>query len=258
VITWLLGILIVAGTMALALAGMRYVRRVAPESALEPHREARGAIFGVVGAAYAVLLAFVVVAAWEHYDAADRQVDLEANAVGMLFGQIQALPSPTREALERDIGAYAQTVVDREWPAMADGRASPEAWAAYRKLWHGLQQYRPADAQERAWYDQAIAQLARLDNERGLRLASSRAALPTVLWVMLVLGAALTICFGYLVAVTPVRVHALMIAALSAMLALILFTVVALERPFGHLVPIEPDAFRDLVSFINEWIRTAG
>lgn len=253
---WASGLAVVVSAAALALAGMFAVRHAVPFAALAPTRDAAGALYSVLGAAYAVLLAFVVVAAWDHYDAADRRVDTEANSLGMLFGQVQALPPPVRNALEADIRSYAVTVVEKEWPAMAHGRAAPEAWVAYRTLWRRLQTYTPATPQEGVWYEAAIQQLTRLDDLRGLRLASSRVALPRVLWVVLALGGAITVGFSYLVAVSSARTETAMVVALAAMLALILFTVVALERPFG-LVPIKPDAFHDLIGFFDSWMRRA-
>ena len=65
---------------------------------------------------------------------------------------------------------------------------------------------------------------------------------------MLVLGGATTVCFTYLLGVKTEWLHVVMIAAYTLVLALILFTIGALDYPFDGIAQVSPDAFEDALS----------
>ena len=65
--TWLLGLAIVGVSVLVAHVGLRLVRHAVPLPVHETQHEVGGFIIGVMGAIYAVLLAFVVVAVWDEF-----------------------------------------------------------------------------------------------------------------------------------------------------------------------------------------------
>ena len=67
--------------------------------------------------------------------------------------------------------------------------------------------------------------------------------IPVILWVVLVIGGAVTVGFTYLFGLENTRVHRLMIAALAGVIALVLFTIGALEYPFSGGARVGPGAF---------------
>jgi hypothetical protein len=72
---------VVGGTCLVALAGLEVVQRLVPATSRQPHNDVAGFIYAALGVIYAVLLALVVIAVWEEYDAASVTVEQEANAV---------------------------------------------------------------------------------------------------------------------------------------------------------------------------------
>src|SRR5579859_7471487 len=65
----------------LSVLGLYVVRRLVPLAKLKENHEVAGFTFGVVGAFYGLLLAFVIVAAWERFDRANEQVQSEGMAL---------------------------------------------------------------------------------------------------------------------------------------------------------------------------------
>ena len=61
---------------------------------LELHNDVAGFIYAALGVIYAVLLALVVIAVWEKYQAADETVEQEANAIAEIFWLAHRLPEP--------------------------------------------------------------------------------------------------------------------------------------------------------------------
>ena len=87
-----------------------------------------------------------------------------------------------REELETNLRSYVRIVVEKEWPAMAEGKSSADAWDAYNRLWQTYYRFSPQDEDERIWYSQSLTRLNQLGDQRRLRLLSSQSAgLPAVI-----------------------------------------------------------------------------
>src|SRR5215203_3541573 len=104
-----------------SLIGLVLVRRLAPIEQLAQHTDVAGYVYAVVGVIYAVVLALVVIAAWEEYRDAREAVADEASAVLNLARAANGWPAGDRDEVESALIAYARKVVDDEWPAMARG-----------------------------------------------------------------------------------------------------------------------------------------
>jgi hypothetical protein len=89
-----------------------------------------------------------------------------------------------------------------------------------------------------------------LGHARRERLLFAGEGLPTILWVVLILGGVITVCFTYLFGLENTLVHLLMVAALAMIISLSLFTVAALDYPFKGDIRIHPAAYeQDLERF---------
>jgi hypothetical protein len=66
---------VVGGTCLVALAGLEVVERLVPATSRQPYNDVAGFIYAALGVIYAVLLALVVIAVWEEYDAAGETVE---------------------------------------------------------------------------------------------------------------------------------------------------------------------------------------
>ena len=92
-------------------------------------------------------------------------------------------------------------------------------------------------------YEQGLESVHDLADARRTRLVEAEEGIPTVLWVVLVVGGIVTIGFTYLFGLENTRVHRLMVGALAGVIALALFTIGALEYPFSGGARVDPGAF---------------
>src|SRR5688572_13514221 len=72
---------VILAAVIAALLGLTIVRRTVPHDRLARHTDIAGYVYAVIGVIYAVILAQVVIAAWEQYRDARAVADDEANAV---------------------------------------------------------------------------------------------------------------------------------------------------------------------------------
>lgn len=251
--TWLLGILLVGALPALAVGGAILVRRAVGPEVLERHNEVAGFIYAVVGVVYAVLLGFSAIIVWEQFRHAQQGIEGEANALASLYRDAQVFPPEVRKEVEVWLRAYARVVVEKEWPAMAEGKSSPEAWQAYNQLWRTYHDFKPQDEHQRAWYSASLQRLNELGDQRRDRLLSIRSGVPGVIWAVLLGAGAITIGFSFFFGTRNAWAQGLMTAGLAVTIGVVLLSIVALERPFAGFTRVGPEAFHQLVDIFDQW-----
>ncbi|MDQ4126413.1 MAG: DUF4239 domain-containing protein [Actinomycetota bacterium] len=237
------GVLTVCAAILAAVAGLEAVQRVVPSALRQEHNDVAGFIYAVVGVVYAVLLALVVIAAWEEHEAAKATVGNEANELAEIFWLAHHFPDPEDHRLQELARSYGRVVVEEEWPLMERGRSSPQAWALLdemRLVVHEVAVRTPAD---QVLFEEGLDRVHELADARRLRLVEADEGIPAVLWAVLVFGGLVTVGFTYLFGLENTWSHRLMVAAVAGVIALVLFTIGNLEYPFYGGTRIGPEAF---------------
>lgn len=243
---------IVLVTVVVSLIGLVLVRRAAPPKSLAKHTDVAGYIYAVVGVIYAVILAFVVIAAWEEHRDAQAAAAAEASAVLNLARMANGWPAEDRTIVEAALVGYARQVVDVEWPAMSRGDFAPTtATITVNRLWQALNEADETAATKGASYEAAWLQLEALSEARRNRLLLGQDGLPMSMMVILIVGAVVTVAFTYLFAVDDSRIQALMTASLTLLIALLLLLQYQLGMPFQGDSAIEPTAMELVLAEID-------
>jgi protein-S-isoprenylcysteine O-methyltransferase Ste14 len=230
-----------------AVVGLLLVQRLVPPERREVHNDVAGFIYAVLGVAYAVLLAFVVIAVWQDYKTAQTTAESEANELAGVYFLASQLPEPQRTRLQDLARRYARVVVEEEWPMMEQGQTSPRADSLLRQLRLELLQFDPRTRGEQVLYERGLTNLHDAIDARRSRLLEVREGIPNLLWVVLVLGGVITVSFTYLFGLKSNLAHALMVAALTLVICAILFTIGEFNNPFSGVVEIRPDAFKEML-----------
>jgi Protein of unknown function (DUF4239) len=228
-----------------AVVGLVLVQHLVPPDRREGQNDVAGFIFAVLGVAYAVLLAFVVIAVWQDYNTAQTNVESEAHELAGVYFLASRLPEPEGTRIQDLARTYARVVVEEEWPMMEQGQTSPRADSLVRQLRWELLQFDPRTEGEQVLYELGQTQLHDALDARRSRLLEVREGIPNLLWVVLVVGGVITVSFTYLFGLKSNLAHALMVAALTLLICGILFTIGEFNNPFSGVVGIRPDAFRE-------------
>jgi hypothetical protein len=242
---------VVGGTCLLALAGLEVVQRLVPATSRQRHNDVAGFIYAALGVIYAVLIALVVIAVWEEYDAASVTVEQEANAVAEIFWLAHRLPEPEATHIQELARSYAHEVVDKEWPLMEQGQAplmtqiqgTPAGWTLIDEIRANLQEFQPHTPADEQLYAEGLDQVQRLADARRMRLVAAEEGIPAVLWSVLIFGGVAAIGFTYLFGLANTWAHRLMVLTLAAVIGLVLFTIGAMEHPFSGGARIGTGAF---------------
>jgi Protein of unknown function (DUF4239) len=245
------GGLVVCGACLAAIVGLMLVQRLVPATIRQENNDVAGFIYAVLGVIYAVLLALVVIATWEEFGRARVTVEAEANALAEIFWLAHRLPEPEGRELQELCQSYAEEVVNVGWPLMEQGRTpsmerseeSSRAWVLIDDIRASLQEVEPRTLAGQELYAEGLDQVQRLADARRMRLVVAEESLPAVLWVVLIVGGIVAVGFAYLFGMENTWAHALMVASLAGVIALVLFTIAAMDHPFSGAARVGPEAF---------------
>jgi fumarate reductase subunit D len=235
-----------------AVAGLVLVQRLVPPERREGQNDVAGFIYAVLGVAYAVLLAFVVIAVWQDYETAKTNVESEAHELAGVYFLASQLPEPERTRIRDLVRTYARVVVEEEWPMMQRGQTSERADSLVRQLRLQILEFDPHTKGEQVLYERGLTQLHDAADARRERLLEVREGIPNLLWVVIVGGGVVTVCFTYLFGLKSNVAHALMVAALTLLICGILFTIGEFDYPFSGAVEIRPEAFKEVLGSFGE------
>src|SRR5918996_1834460 len=121
----LLAAAILVGAVAIACGVMLAIHRLGTRDVFLADTTRGAGVYGVAGTGFAVLLAFVVVVAYEQYNDGKTASRAEADAVIELFRSAEFFPRGDGLEIQGDLVCYSRAVVEQEWPAMGDGRDEP-------------------------------------------------------------------------------------------------------------------------------------
>jgi protein-S-isoprenylcysteine O-methyltransferase Ste14 len=250
-------VLIVLGAAAVAALAFALVhRRARAPLLMEPSRGT--SMVTVTGTLFAVVLAFVTLAAFQTYGGARTGAQSEAEAVLNMARAAALFPPAQRYALRADLVCYGRAVVDQEWPAMAEGHSSPlvDYWInAYRGLFRRFDLGSP---RERLAFQELLSLTETRTSGRQQRLNDDTQAVPTPLWVALIFAGCVVVALQ--LAMTDPRerlsVQGLLVAGLAGVVAAGLLIVYFLDHPYQrHAGDIQPSAMRNTLVMLQDLER---
>ena len=247
------GALVTILAILVAVGGVALVQYLVPWRLRQQHNDVAGFIYAVLGVVYAVLLGFTTIVVWENFDLARSTTESEANELAELFWLARELPDSQGERVQKLAHSYAEVVVDEEWAKMEDGEASERAWAIVEEMRLVVYGFQPETGREEVIYGRGMTLVHDLVDQRRLRLLESEQGIPRVLWEVLVVGGIIVVGFTYLFGLENTRSHTLIIGSLAAIIALVLFTIYALDKPFSGVTRVQPDSFELVLDTFEEY-----
>lgn len=229
---WGVGLLLVGlaalGAVAIDLAAYRFLS----VEFRRRHNDAAAAMFSVIGVTFAVLLAFVAMLAWDHFNTAKAASYAEAASALDVYNASIGFADPEASLMRDDIVSYLETVVRIEWPAQAEGQIAERGATYLEKLNRTAVGLRPSGVADGNLQALLLRSLTRLWDARQDRLLAAETTIPAVVWIVTLVGGGLTIAFGSLLGVPSLGMHLVMSAALAISGALVLVLIIALSNPF--------------------------
>ena len=234
---------ILAATMIVSLSIMAILNRVWPFEKRRSQNDLIGWQLSVLGTTYAVILGFMLYTVWTNFGAATLNADLEASALRNIYRLAEGLPPQQRERLEIETRSYAKAVIEKDWPAMAEGKLPEQSHDINQAMWRTLMTVKVASPSEITAEDHAISELSDMTAHRRTRLLQSVYRLPVIFWSVLLVGGILTLLSVIMFGAANPRLHAMQVFALTLLITLAMLAIADVDRPYRGWVRVSSYAF---------------
>jgi Protein of unknown function (DUF4239) len=226
---WAAAILVLAASLVVGLGSSFGLRRLFRLHSSDDDIETAVSLMQVVAAYIGILLAFAGVQVWQDFTDAQNAVHREAAAASQLYRDMATYGPETRDA-RSGLRAYVGSIVNDEWPLLADGQASPRTEVRLFGVFAAIGKLHPKDYRDSAIYTEMISNLNDLVSLRRDRLIHSESGMPVILWVVGLFGSVLIVAYT---ATFPIsRTNVLMISGISLALGLMFLFILVVDRPF--------------------------
>jgi|SRR5919109_1771456 hypothetical protein len=249
---------ILVGSVPAGAAAAILLSRISPESG-EPNDTTR-VVFTFLATAWALVVAFVVFLAFNNYVKIKSSASSEADAAKGVYLTAEAFSGPTEDLLQHDIVCYARSVIEDDFPAMAEGRTGTAADDRVRQIRIDLNRARVVGNKQTAAFRQLLTQLDARSTARNDRLEEAEPIVPAIVWVALGLASVMILGYSYAFA-SRKRSRFLQVtlgATPTAMVVSILVALIFLDTSGGAIEPTAMSRTLDLTERIAPNPRAAG
>lgn len=245
-------VLVVGGSCLILLVLRKWVFRVAPQG--EEWDRVLSYAVGAYGVFYGVTLALIAAAAYGNFTEVDGVVLEESSSLASLYRTASLLPDPQGDELRNQIVQYTRNVIDLDWPLQKRLEIPSETDANISAMQQAIGEVQPSTPAETLYVQQSLDQFQLLVENRRDRIALTHLALPSVLWIVLSVGAVLNAVLIALIEVRNLRVHLLMSSMLALFVALLLYAIAGFDHAYAGPIAVTPEYFEDLLQglFANE------
>lgn len=254
---WLMCLMFVTASVALALGGVLLARRsgwtVSPDD-----NGTAASLHAFVGVVYAVALGLMVVSVQDEYGDVEAAVREEASAAGDLYHALEGMTPATRAVLQADLTSYLRMVVEEEWPAVQRGQTSEATWHMVDRLSRRIHTLEPASPAEERILSGVEEEMDEMLDARGRRLFLGQSGIGAATWMVILLGGVITLGFACFFHMERLRSQLLLTGLMAAMFGLMLFLIVAMDHPLWGKLSVRPDAFREIQVNIARLRATAA
>jgi Protein of unknown function (DUF4239) len=192
---------------------------------------------------YGLVLALIAVHVFETYAESSKVVSSEASAIAMVYRDASTYPEPARSDLQNALREYVEYVIHEAWPLQRAGRVPAGGVEKVNRFQAHLAAFEPATEGQKIIHAETWRAYNRMIEVRRTRLHEVTAGLPGVMWMVVLLGAAISLSASFFFHVEDVKLHVTLVMLLATFIACVIFVVLAMDRPFRGDLGISAEAY---------------
>jgi hypothetical protein len=218
----------------------------------EPSNEVIIHSAGTFGLFYAVLLGLLTIATFQNTKDLVDTIGREASSLSTLYRTADGYPDPLRSELKGGLRDYTRYVVEKDWPAHRRGLVLMGGEHRLQAIRRTLFSYEPTTKTQELLHNEMLRYLDAMTISREQRLSAVTAAIPSVLWYMVVIGALITIAFVWMLHM-ELKSQILLSGITAFFLAIMVFLIYTMDRPLQGAVSVPPDSFSSVYDLVMRW-----
>ena len=243
---WITGAVILGVLCLFAVVGLLMVRRkVLPRLRVEgADSEFTGAMLQSVMVFYGLAVALIAVTVFQTYSDTTKVVTGEATALNALYRDVTSYPEPIRTELQQGLRDYTDQVIHGAWPLQRKGNIPTAGIEQMSRFQVVLTKFEPTTEGQKILHGETLRAYNRLIESRRMRLDAVGTGLPGVMWAVVVIGAFIGLSASFFFKVVDARLHLIEVLLLAVFIGLVMFMIVALDRPFRGDLGIRADPYQ--------------
>jgi hypothetical protein len=242
----LVGPIIIVTLCVFSVVGLSVVRRrILPRLRVESSdSEFTGAMLQSVMVFYGLAVALIAVSVWQTYSEVSKVVSEEATTLAALYRDVSGYPEPVRTQLQNELRAYTQDVIQVAWPLQQQGKVPTGGVQLMNKFQGTLIAFEPTSEGQKLLHAETLRAYNTMIHARRLRLDAVNTGLPIVMWAVILIGAFIGLSATFFFKVEDARLHGLEVLLLAVFIGLIIFMILALDRPFRGNLGLRSDSYQ--------------
>ena len=242
----LVGPAIIAGLWLFAVVGLWLVRRyVLPRLRVQSEdSEFSGAMLQSVMVFYGLAVALIAVSVWQTYSDVSKTVSQEATALAAIYRDANSYPEPSRSQLQNELRDYTQYVIQEAWPLQRAGKVPAGGVERMNRFQATLVSFEPATESQKLLHGETLRAYNEMIKARRQRLDAVNTGLPAVMWAVIVIGALIGLSASFFFRVVDPRLQRIQVLLLATFIGLIIFMILALDRPFRGDLGVRADSYQ--------------
>jgi len=171
-------------------------------------------------------------------------VSHEAIVLAALYRDVSSYPEPVRAELQGELRDYVQQIIDEAWPLQRHGKVPTAGVAMINDFQKVLTAFEPTTEGQKLLHSETLSAYNKMVEARRLRLDSVQTGLPGVMWVVILVGAIIGLSSTFFFRVEDARLHGVLVTLLATFMALVIFMIFALDRPYRGDLGVTPDPYQ--------------
>ena len=193
---------------------------------------------------YGLVAALTAVSVWTKHAQVSDTVSQEATAIAILWRDLGGYPQRERDSMREVLRGYTTQIIQQAWPEQRQGRVPRMGVEWLDRFQEPLFSFEPASDSQTILHGQTLDAYGRLVEARRARLDSVSTELPGVMWAVLLPGAMACLFLSLFFRIEDARFQITLMTGLAGFVAMVLFVIISLDRPFQGAMAIPADSYQ--------------
>jgi hypothetical protein len=193
---------------------------------------------------YGLIAALTAVSVWTRHSQVSDLASGEAISIAILWRDLGGYPQSERESMREVLRGYTNQIIHEAWPEQRQGRVPRIGVEWLDRFQAHLFAFEPTSESQKIIHGQTLSAYSRLVDARRQRLDAVNSGLPGVMWFVLLPGAMGCLLLSLFFPVEDARSQAILVVGLAGFVAMVLFVIISLDRPFHGAMAIPADSYQ--------------
>jgi hypothetical protein len=236
--------IVIFASLVITFIGFLLVRKKFSHERLSENHTVASYIFNAFSITYGVLLAFAVYANWYNYEQAEGNVTNETAYLSNFFRDTRILPDSIKNVVTQKLIAYTKAIIDDEFDKLSQGTISHVAELALDDLWNTYTKIPLSVIPNTYLYNISLERLNLISQYRRKRILDMEQTIPTVVWIVLISCALISIGYSYFFTTKKRGTHLSLIATFIIINVLLFYLIYVLDHPYSGYDRISYEPFK--------------